>query len=132
MGCSTVKVMRVLIGTGFGAAAALAVLLTGCGVDAQVPDSKPAGRTLPCSEVWSVGKSLPKDYEGCTQTDGTTEAAVSIKCEKGGRLVTFDDKFWVVTPGQIRESRGDIAADDDYLAALTACTRKRDGSSYAS
>ena len=95
-------------------AAALLVLAAGCSSDdgdskggndgpsAQEPRSTTTTSATPsaaptkappkkCSEVWVLGKVLPKDYGGCTLPNGTLHAEEGYDCVDGSSLYAFDD-----------------------------------------
>lgn len=73
------------------AALALLAALTGCSGGSQ--DVSDVEEGLPsCSSVWTVGETLPADYDGCTDGD-TIVVAVSQSCTSGEDLVSYDDQL---------------------------------------
>ena len=82
------------------AAAALTLLLCACGggEDAKNPSNaieetiKQADEWPPCDEVWVVGSTLPKDYEGCTSDDGSiVPIVIAYECADGTTLTFVDE-----------------------------------------
>lgn len=91
---------------------------TGAGGDPkpeQSPNELPA-----CSEVWVDGAVLSMNYLGCTNEDGSVEGAAGVECESGaGLFVTYQDRFFALSGGQITEATTD---SDAYAEAYHACT----------
>lgn len=92
--------------------------LTACGggdggSDNPIQDA--ADNAPQCSDVWAVGKTLPKDYEGCMR-DGTIEAAVVYNCDDGSKLTGYDNKFFALVGGPIEPQ-----TDETYSAAFDKC-----------
>ena len=114
------------------AAIALPLALAGCGGDDE-PTATPTVTVSSaddevmgpdCSDVWVVGQTLPDDYEGCVDDNGVFQVAVALPCSNGeSELVSLEDEYlWVVTPGEIQQSPGEIAEDaDGYGAAYRDC-----------
>jgi hypothetical protein len=115
-------------------AAAMLVLVAGCGDDEGDSAEDPSGDTpsslspsatdggtgLPaCDEVWVAGATLPRSYQGCEQ-DGTAVQADKHACSYGGAIVEFDDRFYAVAGKQINEVRS-LAGSDQFRQALSAC-----------
>lgn len=104
--------------------AALALLATGCsGDDTGADDSGSAATaesgTPACSEVWIDGETLPGDYEGCTNDDGSIEAAATLECDSGiGTFATYQDEFFALLGGEITEAPSD---SEEYAAAYEDC-----------
>lgn len=105
--------------------AAVAVLaLSGCGDDDKDDDAGDITSGVPaCSDVWVAGETLPEDYEGCTREDGDLEAAVTLPCTDGTELAGYEDRFWALLGGEIKDAGApDATADDpEYQADSEAC-----------
>lgn len=141
----------VSVGGWRGAATALSLLVglgvTGCGTDGGSGDtpvdasgdtsapSEPAtkpGRSdkatdepVPdgaqqCAQVWREGATLPRAYPGCV-AEGDFVRSDRLSCSSGQRLVRFDNRFYAVPGGTVREARPTLAKDRDYRDALASC-----------
>lgn len=73
-----------------------------------------------CSNVWVAGQTLPEGYEGCTDGEALV-AHVYFECADGETLSSYEDRLWVLTPGEIADAGGDTSSDDDYSKAYDAC-----------
>jgi hypothetical protein len=62
----------------------LLLSITGCGTPAA--DSVPV-----CSQVWVVGQTLPKDYEGCDGSGADPLRVTSCGSKSGGRFVEYGE-----------------------------------------
>jgi hypothetical protein len=80
----------------------LTLVLTGCGgssdaggtkksAEAPAEARKAANGKFACKDIWVIGKSLPKDYEGCNRADGSVADAVFYDCKDGGKLASSAD-----------------------------------------
>lgn len=111
------------------------VLFAGCG-DAGGPSSEPSDVTTPgtatgtpgsefsspgmdknadalpeCSEVWVVGKTLPKDYAGCKLPEGGIDRGADYACTDGkGDLIGHNEQFFARPGGQIKANGEDDVA----------------------
>ncbi|MFW6774700.1 hypothetical protein ACOACO_10480 [Nocardioides sp. CPCC 205120] len=78
-----------------------------------------------CAEVWVVGGSIPADYEGCLDEEGTLEVAETTECTDGRQLLTGPSGFGFAgetatpTPAGLAEPD---PASPEYTAALEECT----------
>lgn len=106
------------------------ILLTACSsssekltpeaVDTLNEFADAAAKMPKCSDVWIVGKQLPKDYEGCKE--GTTIVAAISTC--AGSVTTYETPghgFFTDRSGTIRDGGVDYASSPDYAAALDGC-----------
>lgn len=87
------------------------VLLAACGggSDSGGSDGKPQ-----CADVFKVGATIPKTFDGCY--DGDEPAAVlQYKCVDGGDQLVTDEAFGRV--GGVVEKR----TDEAYTADFDAC-----------
>lgn len=72
-----------------------------------------------CSDVWVDGGTLPEDYAGCENADGSIEAAATIKCDSGiGAFTTYQDEFFALLGGEITEAP---STSEEYSAAYEEC-----------
>lgn len=129
------------------AAAALLVLLPGCGSDddsdadrgvapssdtaspspSATTSSAPATPTAPaipsdaprCKDVWVAGEDLPRDYKGCVRGAEYLRAEV-LSCSSGQGIVRHDRRFWAVRGGTISQARN-IIKDRTYLDSVARC-----------
>lgn len=71
-----------------------------------------------CSDVWQVGKTLPKDYENCLGKDGSLNLGAFYDCADGTQLTAVDGP-----PALMARLGGKIRTSDDaaYSAELDAC-----------
>ncbi len=120
-------------------------LLAGCGQDGADEDpaatdpaagstsSEPddAGTSAPsaptadpdapdCAEVWVTGGPIPRGYAGCNDGDAFVERQV-LGCSSGQRLVTFDDRWYGVLGGLVREGTTPLEQDREYRASVDSC-----------
>ena len=109
-------------------AAVAAFALSGCGDDEDSGGSGDSGAdvisgTPACSEVWFAGGTLPEGYDGCERVDGNLEAAVVQECTDGSEFTGFDDRYWAVLGGEIKDAGAPDATTDDpeYQADYEAC-----------
>jgi hypothetical protein len=111
-------------------AAVAALALSGCGGDEDSGGSDDSGAdvtsgTPTCSDVWVAGQTLPEDYDGCERDDGNLEAAVVQECTDGSEFTGFDDRYWAVLGGEIKDAGAPDATTDDpeYQADYEACSQ---------
>ncbi len=74
-----------------------------------------------CAELWVDGADLPQPYKGCTE--GETEVpADALGCSSGQKIIRYQDRFYAVPGGLIREvdDRG-LDRDPDYRSAIATC-----------
>lgn len=90
--------------------------LTSCGGD----DSGTEVAEAPvCSEQWVEGNTLPDDYSGCQESEGSGKiAATGHQCEDGTTLISHEESFWAFTGGEVQAGSN---TDDAYLAAQAEC-----------
>lgn len=76
-----------------------------------------------CSGVWVAGRKLDERYDGCA-TMQSMDLAVVIDCADGSRLTTYQDRYWAVLGGRIKDSgsNGGISDDPGYSDDYQACT----------
>ncbi len=109
-------------------------LATACGDDssdtaADVAPTTPAAstsagdtaRSPQCTDIWQDGAKLPGGYDGCY------ESAKRVKpdgryCEFGKPLVTYDQTFYAVPGGTIREAQQPFVDDPGYQDVLRKCS----------
>jgi hypothetical protein len=121
------------------------VLLAGCGQDGADEDraaSDPAAGSTPsepadggtatpsapaadpdapdCAEVWVTGGPIPRSYAGCNDGDSFVERQ-ALGCSSGQRLVTFDDRWYGVVGGLVREGTTPLEQDREYRASVASC-----------
>lgn len=72
-----------------------------------------------CSDVWVAGKTLPADYEGCTENDDIATSLI-IECVGDDKFTTYDG-FHAFLGGTI--AKGGPPNSQEYLGALSACTQ---------
>lgn len=113
---------------------ALLLTLTGCG-DNDEPKLSPKavdalnklaemGSDWPkCSDIWAVGKRLPKDYEGCTEKDAIVPGIGIVFCD-GVEVYTYEPKghgYFTDQHGIIRDGGENYADDPRYMAIPQTC-----------
>lgn len=99
------------------------LLLTACGGGGDDDEGGTGSGGLPdCADVWVEGETLPEDYEGCMDGDMTV-ALVTSDCTDGSRLTGYDDRYWALLGGEIKDAGAEdaTAADPEYGADLAAC-----------
>lgn len=104
------------------AAAAVAVavsaagLLAGCGEDSEPPLSE----TLPsCEEIWTAGNTLPEDYDGCRDEEGTLQVSSVQECTKSeDRITEFGTDHYALLGGRIYDDGKESA---NYQSLYQAC-----------
>lgn len=118
------------------------VLLAGCGQDGADQDeaaSDPAAGSTPsepddgatsapsadpdapdCAEVWVTGGPIPRSYAGCNDGESFVERQ-ALGCSSGQRLVTFDDRWYGVVGGLVREGTTPLDQDREYRASVDSC-----------
>lgn len=110
--------------------------LASCGEDSPVAGDEtssptgeasvePSGEPVPpgtpvCSDVWSEGAELPRNYKGCDE-DGVLVEADGLGCSSGQRIVRYADHFYAVLGGTIHETDAPLDEDRDYRAAERRC-----------
>ena len=96
--------------------------LAGCGGGGNGSESPVASSSPQCAAVWLVGKTIDKDYDGCLDDADTLVAAIKTNCTDGSELTTYDDRYWAVLGGEVKDA-GTIgtAASSDYASDLAAC-----------
>lgn len=106
--------------------AALALLATGCssddsgdGVVADATNAPESGGLPACADVWVDGETLPEDYDGCENPDGSIEEPVIYDCDSGiGRFTTYRDELHALLGGEITEAPSN---SEEYAAAYEEC-----------
>jgi hypothetical protein len=82
----------------------------------EVPPGSPA-----CADVWQVGERIPRGYAGCVEDGAFVESDV-LGCSSGQRLVRFDDTFYGVLGGTVRQAAaGPLTDDADYRRSVRSC-----------
>lgn len=83
-----------------------------------------------CSQVWVVGKTLPRDYPGCVERDGITFVQNStISCTPIGEPIrpldaeSYDRRLIAELGGEITEDRERAQRLDDELNECKASVR---------
>lgn len=71
-----------------------------------------------------AGETLPADYSGCMNEDGSLEAAVTRDCADGSVFTGYQDRFWAVLGGEIKDAgKVDGTVDDPgYARDVAACS----------
>jgi hypothetical protein len=90
------------------------VLLTFAGCSSSDGDSDVPS----CSSVWKNGATLPSDYDGCMNSK-TLEALVTVDCDDGSQLTTYDDRFYAVLGQTIHWG---TVKDPAYAKTFMACS----------
>ena len=73
-----------------------------------------------CTDVWVEGAKLPRDYQGCLDSE-TAVKAKNQYCEFGKKLVTYADQFWGVRGGKVNDAHGPLKDSADYRDDLASC-----------
>ncbi|VXB83563.1 hypothetical protein [Aeromicrobium sp. 9AM] len=111
-----------------GIALSATLMLASCGGGSDEPKESSATTTTAtssgtqpkCVDVWVSGKTIPKDYEGCSKGD-TIEAAVTLDCRDGSKFITYDDRFFATLGGKITAYEGNGEGGAAYQKAYDAC-----------
>lgn len=129
-------------------ALAAALLLAGCGSDdgsaedgtspsARPSSSAPASSASPtaaakptttpapagtpdCAQVWQVGSTLPKGYDGCAEA-GLLVAPDGLGCSSGQVLVRYDQRLWAVRGGAIAGGDTPLQDSEEYRKIVSTC-----------
>lgn len=85
--------------------------------------STDAGSLPACTDIWVEGNTLPADYDGCQNDNDTIEAAVTQTCTNGDTFTGYDDRYWAILGGEIKDAGAtDATADDpEYQADYEQC-----------
>ena len=73
--------------------------------------SDPLAGLPQCDDVWVVGKTLAKDYDGCLKNDEALGTQYD-DCADGGRLAYFEPDFFALYGGEIKRGDSTAAAND--------------------
>jgi hypothetical protein len=117
------------------AAAMLLAFTAGCGDDEPEQDTTTpaaarraatAGEAragyLPAPTSGSLARTLPDDYGGCSNDDGSIAGASYEECNEGSRLYTHDSRFFTEADGMIVEAGGELLDDPGFEKRSGACT----------
>lgn len=84
-------------------------------------EDQPPADAPPCADVWQEGNTLQRSYAGCV-TDGEYVERDVLGCSSGQRLVRFDETYYGVLGGTVRQAATTPLADDaDYREAVSSC-----------
>lgn len=86
----------------------------------ESPSGSAAGDAPACEAVWVTGRSIPRGFDGC-EVDGTLVEADVIGCSSGQRFVTYDDRWYGVLGGAVREGTSPLDQDREYRASVASC-----------
>jgi len=94
--------------------------------DATSPTPSPTPSDPPkteptCESVWVEGAILPRDYRGCFNGEKWVRIR-PIYCSFGGRLVTYDNRYWAAPGRAINLAEPSLRKDPDFQQAYGACT----------
>lgn len=91
--------------------------------DEVAGDSAAAGNSLPsCESVWLDGQTLPADYAGCLNDDGSASQDAITSCDDGSTLVQLDGWGYAFAGDTITSDRGGAYHDPALeAAAQSAC-----------
>jgi hypothetical protein len=67
-----------------------------------------------------VDQEIPKGYDGCN-ADGAFVPADLLGCSSGQRMARFDDRYYGVLGGVVRESKSSLEDDISYREAVASC-----------
>ncbi|MCY7395482.1 MAG: hypothetical protein LH468_04875 [Nocardioides sp.] len=81
----------------------------------EVPVTLPA-----CGEVWVVGATVARGYEGCLE-GASTVPADGRYCEFGKPLFTYQEGFYAVAGGPVIATERPLLRDPGYRDALKKC-----------
>lgn len=73
-----------------------------------------------CADVWVTGQLIPRGYAGCNAGGAFVEPDV-LGCSSGQRFVTFDDRWYGVLGGTVREAESSLEQDREYRASVASC-----------
>jgi len=101
------------------------LMLAACGGSTDDQAAPDAGTLPACADVWVPNATLPSDYKGCVNDDGSVEAAAIQECGQGQpviRWASYDDRFYAYLDGQVIAISG--ADDPVYADFYRHCTSK--------
>ncbi len=95
-------------------------LLAGCGTQDSEP---PLSETLPsCDDVWVAGRTLPEDYAGCRDDEGTLQVSKVQECTTSDeRLTQFGTDFYAMLGAEVHD---DGLESVGYQEVYQACFGK--------
>ncbi len=103
--------------TRLGVLGAVAAAVYGVGVaQADSPAEPPA-----CVDAWAVGQTLPGDYAGCLDVDGTLTGAPYRECADGARFVSWNGRYAVTGGPVVDAGAATTAADPAYGDVFATC-----------
>jgi hypothetical protein len=122
-----------LLARAAGCVLALGLLAGGCGSDdgttssgaEETESSAPTDEsTVPaapaCDEIWVVGGTIPANYQGCN--DGADFVPRDgVGCSSGQWLGHYDDRYYGVLGGKVREAESSLKDDIGYRDAVASC-----------
>lgn len=87
----------------------------------STPSGAPADPDAPaCGEVWVTGETIPRGYAGCNDGEVFLEPDV-MGCSSGQRFITFEDRWYGVLGGTVREGESPLAQDREYRSSVASC-----------
>lgn len=95
-------------------------LLAACGASTE---PSPASETMPaCAEVWQAGETLPADYAGCVDEDGSLQVSNAQACtadtsQDGQAFATFGTSLYALTDGEIHQGAFNTPTYDELYRA---------------
>lgn len=109
--------MRHLTGPVLATIAAVFVL-GGCGADHNPadPGATPKSESLPaCHQIWVKGRTLPKDYQGCVDSDGVLQVSEVKQCPSSdGALTTYHQDYFALLGQKIDRGVDSTAYQQTY------------------
>lgn len=73
-----------------------------------------------CDQVWVTGETIPRGYDGCNR-DGAFVEVDLLGCSSGQRLARFDDRYYGVLGGLVREAESSFDDDRAYRRSVASC-----------
>jgi len=97
---------------------AAALVLGGCGADHNPadPGATPKSESLPaCHQIWVKGRTLPKDYQGCVDSDGVLQVSEVKQCPSSdGALTTYHQDYFALLGQKIDRGVDSTAYQQTY------------------
>ena len=115
-------------------AAVLLALTAGCGDDEPEQDTTDAsaensdasgggdGGMPACADIWVDGETLPADYGGCSNDDGSIAGSSYEECKDGSKIFTHDSRFFTRADATIVDGGDNLLDHPEFEKLSAACS----------